>query len=211
LVGSGRIAPATFLAQLLLLQIGLELFIGKTTAQTSGGNCQCRCNFYWPATRHHMPRAFRQRIGIGKRKLTTRRSTLMRHSLWYRVRLTSSNAEVAFVRANFTAGRGHAWEGGRAPRSGIEAPRATSLLTVRHACTVELADPTISAKAAVSAHRFRNGAGIVASVCSVLNVNDNAPVVRYIAVCLQLNIVQLERFSGMARFPKLSSGEPSRN
>src|SRR5439155_18975674 len=29
------------------------------------------------------------------------------------------------------AGRGHAWEGGRAPRSGIEATRATSLSTVR--------------------------------------------------------------------------------
>jgi phosphatidylserine/phosphatidylglycerophosphate/cardiolipin synthase-like enzyme len=47
----------------------------------------------------------------------------MRHTLSYRDRLRSSNAEVAFVRANFTAGRGHAWEGGRAPRSGIEAAR----------------------------------------------------------------------------------------
>ena len=134
LFGSGRIALATFLAfltQLRLVQIGLELFIGKTTAQTSGGNCQCRCNFYWPATRYHMPWAFRQRIGIRKRKLATRRITLMRHSLSYRGRLRSSNAEVAFVRANFTAGRGHAWEGGRAPRSGIEASRATSLSTVR--------------------------------------------------------------------------------
>ena len=77
------------------MQIGLELFIGKTTAETSGGNCQCRCNFYWPATRYHMPWAFRQRIGIRKRKLTTRRSTLMRHSFSYRDRLKSSNAEVA--------------------------------------------------------------------------------------------------------------------
>src|SRR5439155_26043273 len=57
-----------------------------------------------------MPWAFRQRIAIRKRKLTTTRSTLMRHSLWYRGRLRSSNAKVAFVRANFTAGRGHAWE-----------------------------------------------------------------------------------------------------
>jgi hypothetical protein len=98
LFGSGRIAPAPFLAfltQLLLVQISLELFIGKTTAETSGGNCQCRCNFYWPATRYHMPWAFRQRIAIRKRKLTTTRSTLMRHSLWYRDRLKSSNAEVA--------------------------------------------------------------------------------------------------------------------
>jgi hypothetical protein len=78
-----------------------------------------------------MPRAFRQRIGIRKRKLTTRRITLMRHNLSYRDRLKSSNAEVAFVRANFTAERGHAWEGGRAPGSGIEATRATSLSTVR--------------------------------------------------------------------------------
>jgi hypothetical protein len=54
-----------------------------------------------------MPWAFIQRIGIRKRKLTTTRSTLMRHSLWYCGRLESSNAEVAFVRANFTAGRGH--------------------------------------------------------------------------------------------------------
>ena len=49
LFGSGRIALATFFAfltQLLLVQIGLELFIGKTTAQTSGGKCQCRCDFY---------------------------------------------------------------------------------------------------------------------------------------------------------------------
>ena len=37
----------------------------------------------------------------------------MRHSLSYRDPLKSSNAEVAFVRANFAAGRGHAWEGGR--------------------------------------------------------------------------------------------------
>src|SRR4029077_3991118 len=84
LFGSGRIAPATFLAfftQLLLVQIGLELFIGKTTAETSGGNCQCRCNFYRSATRHHMPWAFVQRIAIRKRKLTTTRSTFMRHSL----------------------------------------------------------------------------------------------------------------------------------
>jgi len=78
-----------------------------------------------------MPWAFRQRIAIRKRKLTNTRSTLMRHSLSYGSRLKSSNAEVAFVRANFTAGRGHAWEGGRAPRSGIEATRATSLSTVR--------------------------------------------------------------------------------
>jgi hypothetical protein len=96
--GSGRIALTTFLAfltQLLSVQIGLELFIGKTTAQTSGGNCQCRCNFYWPATRYRMPWAFRQRIAIRKRKLTTTRSTLMRHSLSYRARPKSSNAEVA--------------------------------------------------------------------------------------------------------------------
>ena len=74
LFGSGPIALAPFLAfltQLLLVQIRLELFIGKTTAETSGGNCQCRCNFYWSATRYHMPWAFRQRIGIWKRKLTT--------------------------------------------------------------------------------------------------------------------------------------------
>src|SRR6266516_1107980 len=92
---SGRSALATFLAQLLLVQIGLVLFIGKTTAQTGGGNCQCRCNFYWPATRYHMPWAFIQRIAIRKRKLTTTRSTLMRHSLSYRGWLRSSNAEVA--------------------------------------------------------------------------------------------------------------------
>ena len=55
----------------------------------------------------------------------------MRHTLWYRDWLKSSNADVAFVRANFTAGRGHAWEGGRAPRSGIEATRPTSLSTSR--------------------------------------------------------------------------------
>src|SRR5438874_8304858 len=48
LFGSGCSALTTFLAfltQLLLVQISLELFIGKTTAKTSGGNCQCRCNF----------------------------------------------------------------------------------------------------------------------------------------------------------------------
>ena len=97
LFGSGRSALATFLAfltQLLLVQIGLVLFIGKTTAKTSGGNGQCRCNFYWPATRYHMPRAFIQRIAIRKRKLTITRSTLMRHSFSYRGRLRSSNAEV---------------------------------------------------------------------------------------------------------------------
>ena len=47
--GRGRSAAATFLAlltQLFLVQIGLKLFIGKATAQTSGRNCQCRCNFY---------------------------------------------------------------------------------------------------------------------------------------------------------------------
>jgi hypothetical protein len=55
----------------------------------------------------------------------------MCHSLSYRDWLKSSNAQVAFVGANFTAGRGHAWEGGRAPRSGIEATRATSLSTTR--------------------------------------------------------------------------------
>ena len=96
LFGRGRSALAPFLAfltQLLLVQIGLVLFIGKTTAETSGGNCQCRCNFYRPATRHHMPRAFIQRIAIRKRKLTTTRSTLMRHSLSYRGWLKSSNAE----------------------------------------------------------------------------------------------------------------------
>jgi hypothetical protein len=124
LFGDGRIALARLLAcltRLLPVHPGLELLIGKTTTQTSGGNCQCGCNFYWPATRHHMPRTFRQRIAIRKRKLTTTRSTLMRHSLSYSCRPKSSNAKVAFVRANFTAGRGHAWEGGRAPRSGIEA------------------------------------------------------------------------------------------
>src|SRR5205814_8079710 len=95
LFGRGRIAPAPFLAfltQLLLVQIGLVLFIGKTTAQTSGGNCQGSCNLYWPATRYHMPWAFRQRIAIRKRKLTTTRSTLMRHILSYRGQLRSSNA-----------------------------------------------------------------------------------------------------------------------
>src|SRR5206468_4126003 len=134
LFGGGRIALATllaFLTQLLLVQIGLVLFVSKTTAETSGGNGQCRRNFYWPATRHHMPWAFRQRIAVRKRKLTTTRSTLMRHSLSYRGSLKSSNAEVAFVRANFTAGRGRAWEGGRAPRSGIEATRATIISTSR--------------------------------------------------------------------------------
>jgi len=134
LFGSGRSALPTFLAfltQLLLVQIGLVLFIGKTTAKASGGNGQCRCNFYWPAARYHMPWAFIQRIGIRKRKLTTTRSTFMRHSLSYGCRLKSSNAEVAFVRANFTAGRGHAWEGGRAPRSGIEATCATIISTSR--------------------------------------------------------------------------------
>ena len=70
-----------------------------------------------------MPWALIQGIAIRKRKLTTTRSTLMRHILSYPGRLKSSNAEVAFVRANFTAGRGHAWEGGQAPRSGIEASR----------------------------------------------------------------------------------------
>src|SRR5205823_8715607 len=98
LFGSGRIALAPFLAfltQLVLVQIGLVLFIGKTTAETSGGNCQCRCNFYRPPTRYHMPRAFIQRIGIRKRKLTTTRSTFMRHSFSYRCRLRSSNTEVA--------------------------------------------------------------------------------------------------------------------
>ena len=98
LFGGGRSALASFLAfftQLLLMQIGLVLFIGKTTAETSGGNGQCRCNFYWPAARYHMPWAFRQRIAIRKRKLTTTRSTLMRHTLSYRGRLKSSNAEVA--------------------------------------------------------------------------------------------------------------------
>src|SRR5207244_10418552 len=99
LFGSGRrsaLAPfLAFLTQALLVQIGLVFFIGKTTAQTSGGNCQCRCNLYRPPTRYHMPRAFIQRIGIRKRKLTTTRSTFMRHSLSYRCRLRSSNAEVA--------------------------------------------------------------------------------------------------------------------
>ena len=70
-----------FLTQLLLVQIGLELFIDKTTAETSGGNCQCCCNFYWPATRYRMPGALWERIGIRKRKLTTGRITLMRHTL----------------------------------------------------------------------------------------------------------------------------------
>src|SRR6266496_551777 len=69
LFGSGRIALTTFLAfltQLLLVQVGLVLFIGKTTAETSGGNGQCRRNFYRTTTRYHMPRAFIQRIGIRK-------------------------------------------------------------------------------------------------------------------------------------------------
>jgi hypothetical protein len=83
-----------FLAQLLLVQIGLEFFIGKTTAETSSGNCHCRCNFDRPATRYHMPWAFRQRIAIRKRKPTTGRSTLMCHTLSYRDWLKSSNAEV---------------------------------------------------------------------------------------------------------------------
>ena len=48
LFGSGRsaITLATvlaFLTQLLLVQISLVLFIGKTTAQTSGSDCQRRC------------------------------------------------------------------------------------------------------------------------------------------------------------------------
>src|SRR5439155_16925737 len=142
LFGSGPIALAPFLAfltQLLLVQIRLELFIGKTTAETSGGNCQCRCNFYWPATRYHMPWAFRQRIAIRKRKLTTTRSTLMCHSLSYRGRLSSSNAEVAM--------------------------RATSLSTR-------------------SSYSIRT----VESFCSILNVNDNVRIARYIAVCLRLSI-----------------------
>src|SRR5882724_6970519 len=87
LFGGGRSALATFLAfltQLLLVQIGLVLFIGKTTAETSGGNGQCRCDFYRTTTRHHMPWAFIQRIAIRKRKLTTTRITLMCHSLSYR-------------------------------------------------------------------------------------------------------------------------------
>ena len=48
LFGRGRITLATFLAllaRLLLVQIRLEFFIDKTTAQTSGGNGQSRCNF----------------------------------------------------------------------------------------------------------------------------------------------------------------------
>jgi hypothetical protein len=48
LFGGSPIALATFLAsltQLLLVQIRLEFFIGKTTAETSGGNGQGRCNF----------------------------------------------------------------------------------------------------------------------------------------------------------------------
>jgi hypothetical protein len=116
LFGSGHIALApffAFLTQLLLVQIGLELFIGKTTAQTSGGNCQCRCNFYWPATRHHMPWAFGQRIAVRKRKFTTTRSTFMRHSLSYRDRLKSSNADVApratSLSTAFLIDLGHIW------------------------------------------------------------------------------------------------------
>src|SRR6266487_4291327 len=108
LFGSGRIALApffAFLTQLLLVQIGLVLFIGKTTAETSGGNCQCRCNFYWPATRYHMPWAFRQRIAVRKRKLTTTRITFMRHTLSYRGRLTSSNSEVAMGATSLCATR----------------------------------------------------------------------------------------------------------
>ena len=38
--GSIAVAPfLAFLTQLLLVQIGLVFFIGKTTAETSGGNC----------------------------------------------------------------------------------------------------------------------------------------------------------------------------
>jgi hypothetical protein len=102
LFGRGRIALPPFLAfltQLLLVQIGLVLFISKTTAETSGGNGQSRCDFYWPAPRYHMPRAFIQRIVIRKRKLTITRSTLMRHTLSYRGRLESSNAVVMAVSA----------------------------------------------------------------------------------------------------------------
>ncbi len=61
LFGSGRIALAPFLAfltQLLLVQIRLELFIGKTTTETSGGNCQRRCDLHWPATRCDVPWTF---------------------------------------------------------------------------------------------------------------------------------------------------------
>src|SRR5438874_12609495 len=82
------------------------------------------------------PWAFRQRIAVRKRKLTTTRSTLMRHTLSYRGRLESSNAKVAFVRANFTAGRGAAWEGGWAPRSGIEESRGGLQATAKSwSCT----------------------------------------------------------------------------
>jgi len=48
----------------------------------------------------------------------------------------------------------------------------------------------------------------VESVCSILNVNDNVPIARYIAVCLRLSIAQLERSSGTELFRRLSSGEP---
>src|SRR6266487_5332424 len=119
LFGSGRIALAPFLAfltQLLLVQIRLELFIAKTTAQTSGGNGQCRCNFYWPATRHHMPWALRQRIAIRKRKLTTTRSTLMRHTLSYRDWLRSSNTVAAAVSVA-EGGSGIVWLAAEAPQN----------------------------------------------------------------------------------------------
>lgn len=80
----------------------------------------------------------------------------------------------------------------------------------RRTCTVKLAEPTISAKAASSAHRFKNGAGIVASVAVFLNVNDNAPVARYIEVCLRLNIVQSQTCSETGLSPRLRSERPSR-
>src|SRR6266436_3090559 len=96
-----------------------------------------------------MPRAFRQRITIRKGKLTTTRSTLMRHNLSYRGRLKSSNAEVAFVRANFTAGRGHAWEGaGHRDRESRQRVRLHFRPFARHTYTVELADPIYLVKRA---------------------------------------------------------------
>jgi hypothetical protein len=57
-----------------------------------------------------MPWAFIQRIAIGKRKLTTTRSTLMRHSLSYRGRLRSSNAEVATRATSFSTVSRLGWD-----------------------------------------------------------------------------------------------------
>src|SRR6266705_330938 len=60
--------------------------------------------------------AFRQRIAIRKRKLTTTRSTLMRHSLSYRDRLRSSNTVAAAVSVAEGAS-GIAWLAAEAPQN----------------------------------------------------------------------------------------------